>query len=524
MKLGATESPVGNEFLGINAYPGELTRMLDEYEQNRSASAANELKLDPAELQKQYPGVFFDKPEYPEVAALRAAHQSQRDGLQMLIQGGSPTFGGGLAAGTVNFVSDPFNQALMGLTIATGGGAAIAEGLGGSTAAKIAGSYAENIGIMGAGGIAHYVQENREGNRVTIPEEVFNVAGGAAIGTGVHFVGQAIWDAMAPQLARMSDQLKAKLLGQTIAQLEAGQRPDVSPQLGAVAAREAGQVAPGKGVDPYVFLPQSSAQGRTFYESAAPGKAGPASLSDFGPGVSGVDRPMVANNLASHPESPDSGTIREFRVAENAKLLDLDSPAKGSPFLQALEAKTGVKLDLPVGSTIRDAIEGAGARSSPDARASLLKGIQGIAKTQGFDGYQYTDSPNGQPHHGVLMFDSSKAELGAEGPANKELTPDVPQYQVPKVGQEAPNNSQYASVATDKDVAQFNTKPLITKPADLDPILQAQEADAQKLLARQAKESDAVAAQVEGLTRQKSQNAREIQAVRDLTDCFTGEL
>ncbi len=531
IKLGSMDSPVG----AIPGYEGAGIRALVQSQMETEASGSGQAKLSPEEANKRYPGLSkpFSEPIYPAVADLIASDVRRKENMRAWVDRG-PGLGtaSSLLASGVAEGLDPFNLAA---SLATGG-VASALRIGGRGAIGAARVFGENVVGNLAGSAVTASQRSREGEDVTLAGELTSATVGAVVGTGIHYGiaglvrGTGMVLGRAENLAaRMSPDAQERSLRAAIHQHENGAKVDVSPSVKEAELRMSGAVQPGADPGPYRFEGDAPAGGRTFYMAADANTGAPVSFADVGQvGLSVVDNPQVASNLASAPDSPFTGRLREVTVPADAKLLNLETSLadpQAKAFVDAIEARMGAKFDLPEGATLKDVLSEirTGFVDGPEGRRPAIREAADIAQAQGFEGYQYVDETTSQKHHGVVLFDETRGEVGQEFMANNDLTPRMTGEEAAQMSaiSDAPDSARTYEPDLDGKIEQLRAQP----PANLEPdymdaVLQEQELSAKTLLKVFAEEDPKLEVEIQGLAREKARHAQEIQAFKDYTACL----
>lgn len=528
LRLESLDSPLGF----MTGFEGALARSHTQSDIESDFDRQNRTKITPDEANRRYPDLpkAFTEPVYPEIADLIASDNRRRQVLQSWIsRGAEQGFGTDLAVGAVAGFADPANLALMAVTGGISGGLGIAR-----SARNI---FLENLAInLGTSGLT-LPQRIKERQDVSLGQEAVQVVAGAAGGTAFEFaVGaaakglRAVFSRAESFVGGMNSKAQERNLRAAVAQHENGARIDVTPGVREAELRLAGATEPGTGGAPYVFRPVDHPSDRSFYVATHADTGAPVKSGEFGEvGLQAVDNSRVANNLASAPESEFTGKLQEIRVPEDAKLLDLEKPVaekSAAQFVDALERSLGVKLDLPEGATLRDALHQAkqevqlGDTPKPTSQIAVE-----VAQGMGFEGYQYVDRTTSAPHNGVVLFDESRAIPGQEFQANKEVTPRMNPEEQQQLSQfdESPARSNLAAEDLDQRVQEFTSQVPANSEIDyLDPVLQAQEQEAKMILKALSEEDPKIQEEVQGLTRQAARDAQELQAAKDYANCLNG--
>ncbi len=528
VKLGSLDSPLG---IPLSGYEGAGVRALVQREIEKNATS----KLSPEEANKRYPGLDkpFSEPVSPAVADLIASDVRRKQEMRAWIdRGGGLSGAAGLAASGLAEGLDPFNLAAGLVT----GGAASALRIGGRGAAAFARVYGENVVGNLAGSAITYGQRKREGEDLTVGGELGSAALGAAVGTGLHYGVQGLIRGAGAVLgqaegvaSRMSPGAQERNLRAAIAQHEQGARIDMTPAVREAELRMSGAVQPGADPLPYRFDPEAAPGGRTFYMASGAEDGAPVPFGDFGQvGLYAVDHAQVANNLAAAPDSPFSGRLREVQVPDDAKLLSLEAKVTEGPakaFMDALEARMGVKLDLPEGATLKDALAEirTGFVDGPDGRRPAIREAAEIAKAQGFEGYQYVDNATSQSHHGVVLFDEARAIPGQEWTANNDITPRMTREEETAQAEVGLSPERSRSYEPDLDGRLESLKaaePAGLKDDYMDEVVLEQETAARAFLKQVAAEDPKLETEIQALNREKARHQQETQAMKDYALCL----
>lgn len=561
LKEESLDSPIGF----FPGFEGALARGHVQHQIEEQFRRENRSKISADEANRRYPGLPkpFAESIYPEVADLIASDNRRRQDLRAWIGRGEMTgfydtlsgviaggvagslggpfgvaagaVGGGIAgsvfggSSVVGGVADPANLALM---IATGG---ISRALG--AANTVRNSFLQNLaGNLVTSGLT-VPQRIKERQDVSLAQEAVSVVGGAAGGTvlevamGAAARGlRAVFGRAEAFASRSSVATQERNLRAAVAQHEAGARIDVTPATRELELRTAGALEPGVGGAPYVFRPGEAPSSRVYYAArhADTGEAIP--FGDFGEvGLHAVDNSRSANNLASAPESELTGRIQEVRVPEDAKLLDLEKPVTdpaSAQFISALERQMGVKLDLPEGATVGDALrEIRHEIVFGDLPRPAVRVAADVAQGMGFDGYQYVNRVGNSEHNGIVLFDEKRALPGQEFTANKDITPRMnpeEQQQLSDFDQTPDRSAVYEPDLDEKVNTLTSQEPANSQPDYMDPILQQQELEARNYLKELAVDDESVNQEIQGLTRQAARDKQELQAMKDYTTCLTG--
>lgn len=408
----------GAKEMWIDAPSFAIPDLLERATENMMGQIRGEAPLSVAQLKERYPDIqeAFSEPLYPEVAKLIADSSRRRKHLRLWQERGPETgFWFQLSIGATQAL-DPVNLALTAL-----GGAALARfGLGSNIAAVYGENFVGNV-ISEIPGIVKRSQENEEPD---LAELAINAAGGAIVGTALHFGVRKAADVV----RRVPEAVRERNFKKILTQDEAGARLDVSEEVRNQQVRESG-------VNPdvprtYVFRPVEDPKKVDFFvptdeQSYASIEFGER---EFGPGVYAVDDPAIANSIAVQ-RSTDGGLVRKLRPNEETRLLNLDMPVEQIPALaKEIELRSGLRLEIEDGASIGDVIESvrrAVLRGEADDIA-LNESIKTI-RDQGYDGVLYVENPDGSsPTNRAFFFETDEIRataLGAE-PANPDVVPE----------------------------------------------------------------------------------------------------
>jgi hypothetical protein len=494
----AMSGPVGNVF-GDDG--GFIDRWMTERLLVRDGVARKQTKLTPEEANRLYPGMPepFSEPVYPEVAALRAAHNKRKRHLEEWIgRGPESGLGLSLAAGAASGLLDPLSVAVdVGTGFAT-------KGLQAGKALKLL--AAENLATSAAFEVPSYLQAKWEGQNPQLGESAINVAAGTLLGTALGFAAYGV--------GKRLDNPKA--LATAIAQHEAGKKIDVTAHAEVDAARARGDLANGA-------TPNPREEGK-LYAAVDPETGEAVNLGESIPGTVLTDSPEVANNAAVR--NGKAGTIQEVRVKPEARYLDIDQPASSpevQAFIEAFRERTGTTLEVEEGMTLRGFMESMeNELGDPASIGEAHVEFRQVAEELGYDGYTISRGRS----KSVLQFDEKKLEPGEAMDANPDVAPtETPeQLEAIKRGLTDPNKSPEASGELDQELDELAAAPqpdikvqdpevaavatealaMLKKAADEDPTLldDPDFKELQKQAARGLQESNAMAAYAECVTKE----------------------
>lgn len=499
------DSPVGF----MSGSEGALQRSQVQGDMEAQFRAANRTKISADEANKLYPDLPkpFEEPVYPEIADLINSDNQRRRNLQAWIDRGPKTgILTDLGVGAVAGFADPLNLGLMAAT----GGASRALGVG----EGLAGVFGQNLAINAGTAALTYPQLKKERQDVSLSGEAFNAVTGALGGTALHF-GLSAALAQAGRFAGlMSGSAAERNLRAAIAQHETGATIDMAPAVAETQLRAAGAVQPDVTSSPYEFRPIEHPSERTFYTARDAENNAPIHFQDLGPGVHAVDNGMVANNLASSPESIHTGRVGEIQIPEDAKLLDLDEPLPR----ELADKISEEHADADVSTTpAKDVLRELPQEAQTAIRAELEK--------QGYDGYRYVNADQGAPHNGVVLFDEARAELGREFEANKEITPRMSEDEAQAASERAqsPDASRLADPEVDQRLERLKAQaPEGIEPAKDDTFFKEQETNAKAALktAAQADPKLLEDPEYKEFLHQETQDRQELQVLKDFVQCM----
>lgn len=520
--LTSDKSAFGIPFPGLaDESPGALLRARAESLANDEAQQKGVARISPDEANKRFPGmpVSFNEPVNPFVAELQYNSQKHREKMQEWASRGTPLpWGVETAVGIAGGVFDPVNLMSMYLT----GGASKALGL----SRTVLSTFGENLAINAATGVISYKQEKQEHQDVSLSDAAQQAVFGAVGGTALHYAAGAVFRALngaADHIRRTPKDIQEQNLKSAMAQHESGSVIDITPSNIEVSSRARGDMEGQR--SQYRFTPSEHPSDRPYY--AAQGSDGiPADYLNLGPGIQAVDDGMVANNRIS----VEGGKVAQMDVPPDAKMLDIEQPASSmdQKFIQELEKKSDIKIDIQQGESIKDVLSRLGQMAeSGDAPHDILSQVQDLAKTEGYSGYKYVlgDEASGTQKNGIHLFDENHqpTDISIGDPA---LTPTRSGSDIEAQNQRMndPAASKYHTAETEKAIHDYKHESSLNSTPDyMDPIIKEQYESTLAMLDEMAKENPELKEELrESLDHGMAIDKQESSVVEKLANCFGG--
>lgn len=520
-KAGYMESPVG-----IPGWaPGASTRWAQEFYATGMAEKAGVAKLTPEQANQKYPGINATEAVYPEVAKLRFDTNKKKAHLQDWMSRGADMGGAfspfNLTSGAVTSVLEPFNFAA---NIATGGAA---KALG--VTSTFRNLLVQNLATSAVGDTFNYLQTTREGQEPNLSEMIGGSIKGAVMSAGFFKGLHVAFEGLKSSRVGESQESLDNKIKTLVAQHESESRLDLTPQEQAAEARRSGAIQPGKGEDPYVYRALNHPS-ETSNHSPVTGD-GYAPLNDFTEGgVTGTDRSMEANNLASNPEGLAPGKIHEWNAPKDGKFMDLETSiadGEGKAFIAQLESRLGEKLDLPPETTLKQVISEIASRAEGQGNKSeVLNVVQDLAKEQGFSGYKYVNEDKaGNPvSNHTHVFDQGVTQHVAAYEADPSITPQTSAETAQSQFEAAqrPDNSVYHSDDVAADVQKLKSQP-VANPAMLDPVTENQAKISESFLKEKAAADPTLQEELDASNKVEDPLIRKNQSLgKKILDCMIG--
>lgn len=412
----------------------------------RSIESRNEdkPKLSVEELRTKYPqfASSFTFPMSEEGADYVVKNKLERNRLAQMVDEGPK----GALASSIRFAAGFFPHAVDPVNWVTGMGAtALATKLAtGARAARIAA-----IAKIGESEFATSVAEGVAGNLLTEPitafatkkeqedytagQFFFNTVGGAIMMSSLGYLGRKIFSGHTEAVGAVAHDVALRQVSN-----------DRFPEPKSVIEQWAGETNPGKVRSEklpvptdYKFAPFTSGEQKSFFmPSTVGGEKIDTDVTQvigksYGGGVYLSDNVVVANNRAASAFSNrvGDGTVREIDISK-AKLYSLDQPISAELKNAVLEIPEIKKaIDFNEVTTAKDLFDKVHRAELDDViRPGVLRDVQDIIKSQGYDGLHYTmdkdhiDRPH-DPHNVAILFDDSKMVQKQFFSADSSLVP-----------------------------------------------------------------------------------------------------
>ena len=513
---------------GVQSTSAQLSDWFDQKTAELNDQLLGVAKISPDDANKQFPGMPepFTKPIDPAVARLQYdRYQSQKLRQQWAMHGGDHPWED-FALGAAVGIFDPVNVAAA---VGTEGASELV-GLGGgfgtagmSFTKQAALSLGKNTLIGGGLMAASYEFEK---SQHTAPDLESTLKWGAAqiVGMTALHAGwiKAFGDSEAIEKAMPKD-LQEEAIRGGIAQEESGAKIDTTPQAVEAKARMAGEMEGQR--SPYRFQPLEHPSDKPFYAALnSDGKQ--VQLAPTEQGFHAVDDPMAANHMAGK-----DGKVGEVNFPKDAKFIKGDEPLPEDVLKIAEDAikSSGHDFspedienlkDMPA-SDVLNAIS----QDSPDGK--LPPEVSQALKEAGYSGVRYTATDElGKPvHNGVVSFDPS--EPSRVWQADSELAKGVPDAQKEAFLERSmgSDGSKTATPEITKELYDAKHETSLNSTDDyLDDILKENLDQAQARLEEFAKTNPDLKSELDDLKEDKTRDAQEKQAAKDLGDCITGSL
>jgi len=259
--------------------------------------------------------------------------------------------------------------------------------------------------------------------------------------------------------------------------------------------------------------------------AARDAQGNPANQDNFGPGTyADADAARANNAVASPGESP--GQIAELALNSDQKFLDLERPTTDpevAPMIKELEKKFGVELKPSDSVTLKDWLNEVHDQiqqgSIPE---STLKDIQEVAKSQGFDGYKYTNDVNpDSPSNKVLMFDENHP-INQEMTANADVTPSMTGAELQSAVERSQSSdaSKWASPESDHEIRTLqDTLSPNQKPEYMDPIVKESFDADRAQLEEMVKKDPSLQSELDELDEQFKDAKKDQSILKSFADC-----
>lgn len=531
LKQNSGESRIGF----MKDEPGTLVRGHIQDQLEKEDQAHNVLKITADEANKKYPGlpVPFNEPVDPYLAELRYADFQKRQKEAEWKDRGGPTPWADFAAEIVGGFADPANMALGLVGGRVFGAAGISKTLAKLGKVGAVGDiYLQNLAANVATGLPSYYQEKKEQQDVTLKGAFGQAAAGAVGGTALHYVAGTLGKAfygLSEKYRNISPELKDEAVRTVVTQNERGVRPDITPVMTEMKARENGALEGAQ--SPYRFEPMNHPSERPMY-AGFQSTGEPLHLQELGPGTSMTDNPAMVNNLVSNPKG-EPGTIARMEVPPEAKLLDLDQPltamgdAKLSQALKTLEEKSGAKFDVVPNQTFKDVFTQLQDKiAHGELPPEVMSHIQDIVRSEGFVGYKGVyQTSDGVSHNVVHSFDD-QMQPKDQYQANSELTPQRTSEQRVLENQQMDQPHRQETYSSDREKLIHDLRkgdPINSKPEDMEPVWKDQYDAHRAYLDEMAKDNPELSEEIKNeLDGENKVDQQEKGVFKKLVDCVRG--
>lgn len=519
--LGGIQQGYRGSMLG-GTIPAYLWAKSAETGSTLTAEQANKLNPD-----RETP---YTTPVDSGIVAMEAADARKRQQLSEWLgrnEGGNTLRSvGGFVGGLTDV---PLYMAVGALTGGIGDAVLPEMGAAARVATHLAGNLAE---FSGVGQVQNKMEASMGAKEKPFHEVVMDSVPGAVIATGLGMLSRRFLN----RGEGTPEQIK-KGVGENIVSMANDERPPDPPAGGgALAERKAGvQLDPsGDRVQPAL---QTSPLHETPLYAATHGDGRPlVHEHGLGQGTQFTDTREVANNGVS--KSTDTpGQIGETKLPENAKLLDIDTPATEKlDLVKAIEQKTGVPLDAAVkdGESLKSIItnlgdwEGAEIAGGKKVPENVLSQIQEVMKEQGYNGYTF----EGQNSRTVHMFDpkADGMEVSNMTHADPSVTPDDPTPAPPSSPEEAAaqakQRAQSYSPATQEALNQIRKNAMTMHPDDLTQQIadtEAKLAEHKQVLAQMVKDHPELEDTMKELREDEAHDKRMLDVAKRIMNCGASE-
>lgn len=511
-----------NTWFGTPEYPGVATRWFNDYQSGQAAEKGGEHKLTAEEANAQYNmesvgGVKFNEPVYKAIARDRYSSLERQQSLRNVISQGPPMSRWGEFTSGLNATFQSPGDVLLGL----GAGELVGAGAGALGLARtgikgLANIYGQNL----VGNIALSVPlrkiKEAQGEQTSFYEDLKGDAINAALFTGLHYVLAPVFE----RISRTPKDLQESGLREALAQHEAGLRMDQTRTVETMAARESGIGATGPA--PYAMgAPGEHPSSRAYYQITHPDTAQPMDLTGYH-GSDLIDHPAIAENLSRNPEGAGQGKATEVAIHPETKLLDLEQTLhepEVKELAEQIQAKLGVDLKLTPEMTLKEVLDHVKEQGAPSDQPHLMSEVQNVAKEAGFDGYQYTNSINGEPHHrGVTLFSDEHAIPTGNEPQTVAETPRYPSDPIDLPTNEPEQAAGYDPKKEAKLQVELDEIP--KTPEQQDAVTKNSELVARRLLSKVAEENPSVADAVTAVDQEYTNAGKARQGLREFVGCF----